>query len=367
MPDNLSFLSVMTRRYIRTSPKLVDNIFNQDALNVMLRQSLKEDFPGGDTINENFLYDTLIGGGYQKGKSFNTAQKQTEQQCRFDMKYMQVGVTLFEEDIEVINRGPQAVISLLKTRVDQAYLALGAFVSIAAYLPGVGDTYIANVNGLPEIINNGTNQSWDGSAYATYGGLTRATYSPALNSPAPVNIGGGSIEYDTVDSAYTDVMYGSGEYEPNLILTTPKGFSYLKQKFQTQQRFQDTKLEAGVGFRGLSFNGATVVASRYVPGSIIATSGTDANKVALNYLRETTGDNTATYPTGNLQSGESMFILNARKPWLNYYVSNSPKFGGGFRDFIPSANNTVLVGQVLLAHQMTGNPKMHQQVFGFVS
>jgi hypothetical protein len=369
MPDSLDAINVTTRRYIRKNPALVDNIFNQDPLNYFLRQNLREDFTGGSTINEDFLYNTLIGGGYAKGKSFNVAQRQTEQQLRFDLKYTQVSVPLFQEDIQVLNKGDLAAIKLLKARVDQGYMALGAFVSIGTYLNGVNAGYTANIDGLAEALNDGVVQSWDGQVYTMYGGCTRATFSPSL-STTPVNINGGSLEYDTIDSGYMDAFYGSGDYEPNIIVTTPKGFSYVKAKFQTQQRFQDAKLEVGVGFRGLSFNGAVMVASRYCPGQYMtgpAGAGT-ADPVAVTYLTETSNGSVLVYPVGNLSTNrEALFILNARKPFLNYYVSSDATFGGGFRDFIPAANNTILVGQVLLAHNLTVHPRYHKQIYGFAS
>lgn len=369
MPDNLDQINVTTRRYIRENPALVDDIYNQDALNYYLRDNLREDFTGGSTINEDFIYGGMIGGGYQKGKTFNIAQKQTEQQLRFDLKYSQVSVPLYQEDIQVLNKGSLAAIKLLKARIDQGYMTLGANVSIGSYLNGLNAGYTANVDGLAEILNDGLTASWDGNIYTTYGGLTRATYAPSLSS-VPVNLNGGSIEYDTIDLQYMDAFYGSGNYEPNLLVTTPKGFSYIKSKFQTQQRFQDVKLDVGVGFRGLQFNGATVVATRYAPGSYLTgpTGAGTADPIATQYLQETSNGAVTVYPVGSLgNTGETLFILNARKPFLNYYVSNDPTFGGGFRDFIPSANNTILVGQVLLAHQMTGHPRYHRQLFGFSS
>lgn len=365
MPDNLDQINVTTRRYIRTNPALVDDIYNQDALNYYLRANLREDFTGGSTINEDFLYGSMIGAPYLKGKQFNVAQKQTEQQLRFDIKYTQVSVPLYQEDIQVLNKGDLAAIKLLRARIDQGYMSLGAFVSILTYLNGINSGYTPNINGLAEILNDGSTASWDGNTYQTYGGLTRSTYSPSLTS-VPTVISG-AIEYDTIDQAYMSAFFGAGNYEPNLMVTTPIGFSYIKSKFQTQQRFQDTKLEVGVGFRGLSFNGATLVASRYCPGSYLtgpAGAGT-ADPVATGVLSEMTGASTV-YPVGSLgNSGESLWILNARKPFLNYYVSNDPVYGGGFRDFIPSANNTILVGQVLLAHLITGHPRYHKQMYGF--
>jgi len=371
MPDNLDQINVTTRRYIRTTPALVDAIFNQDPLNYFLRQNLKESFDGGSSINEDFIYQSLIGGPYQKGKKFNIAQRQTEQQLRFDVKLLQVSVPLYQEDFQVFNKGGLAAVKLLKARVDEGYMSAGAFVSILTYLNGINAGYTSNVNGLAEALNDGSVASWDGNTYTTYGGLTRATYSPSLNStPTAVS---GALQYDTVDQQYMNAFYGSGQYEPNLIVTTPIGFSYLKSKFQTQQRFQDTKLEVGVGFRGLAFNGATVVASRYCPGSYLTgpTGAGTADPVATTTLSEMSspggGNPSVTvYPVGSLgNSGESLWILNARKPFLNYYVSNDPTFGGGFRDFIPEAASTVVVGQVLLAHQLTLQPRYHRQLYGF--
>jgi hypothetical protein len=262
-----------------------------------------------------------------------------------------------------------AAIKLLKARVDQGYMALGAFVSIGTYLNGIQPGYIANINGLAEALNDGGSFSWDNNTYPLYGGLTRATYSPSL-STIPVNLNGGSIEYDTIDTGYMDVFYGSGQYEPNIMVSTPKGFSFVKAKFQTQQRFQDAKLEVGVGFRGLSFNGAVLVASRYCPGQYLtgpAGAGTN-DVVATTFLTETSMGAVTAYPDGLLSNNrETLFILNARNPFLNYYVSNDATYGGGFRDFIPAANNTTLVGQVLLAHNLTAHPRYHKQIYGFAS
>lgn len=367
MPDNLDQINVTTRRYIRTNPALVDDIYNQDALNYYLRQSLREDFGGGSTINEDFLYNAMIGGAYYKGKTFNIAQRQTEQQLRFDMKFTQVSVPLYQEDIEVLNRGDLAAIKLLRSRVDQGYMSLGAFVSIAAYLPSISPAVGlgASLNGLTEALGDGSTATWDQNTYTTYGSLTRTSYNNSLQSvPRSVT---GAIEYDTIDLGYMDAFFGAGQYEPNLMMTTPKGFSYIKSKFQTQQRFQNVTLNVGVGFRGLEFNGATVLASRYCPGSYLFGSSGTADPIATTYLTETSQGAVTAYPLPSTTTSETLWILNARKPFLNYYVSTSELFGGGFRPFIPGQGNTVLVGQVLLAHNMTVHPRYHKVIYGFTA
>ena len=372
MPDQLDTINIMARRYIRQNPKLQDSVFNQDPLNYFLRNSLKEDFSGGSRIAENFIYGVLPSGGYRKGATLNVAQRKTEQQLQFDIQTAFAAVTLYQEDFKVFVRGPLAAAKLVESRVDEGFMAMGANVSIATYLPGAGTAgYEANLVGLAEALNDGTTQSWNGATYPSYGGLTRNLYGRAIISP-PLNVGGGELPYATIDRPYSDCMYATGEYEPNLMVTTAIGLSMLKTKYQTQQRFQSVDV-ADVGFKGLQFNNAKVVASRYCPGAYataLADSLGEQDPVIANYLTETTGGLVTTYPTGNLgtttaNATESLWILNARNPFLNYYVSNDDTFSGGFRDFIPESNSTRVVGLVLLAHALTLNPRYHRQIYGF--
>lgn len=373
MPDGLDQINVFTRRLISTEPEIYDNLFNHDGLTYMLRNSFKKDFAGGSTINENFLYDVLPGGFYQKGKKFNTIQKQTEQQLRFDMKYVEVAVTLYAEDIQVLNRGPLAVTKLIKARVAEGMMAIGAFLSIMSYLNGQA-SYSANVNGFDEALNDGTNVGPFGNTYVSYGQNTRNGVVGASLNSTPFNVGSGStpgtIEYDVLNGQYFNCYQGTGEWEPNTVMTTPKGYGIIQNRFQTQQRFQNVKLDAG--FTGMQFNGSVVMASRYVPGSDIAATSPQsrANRVAVQVLTETLGQgpNAAPqpYPTLQVPASESLLILNARKEKLNLYISSDGVYQGGFREFIPEANSTVLTGLCLMGVNLTvPTPYLHQWVYGF--
>lgn len=371
MPDGLDQINVFTRRLISTEPEIYDNLFNHDPLTYMLRNSFKKDFPGGSTINENFLYDVLPGGFYQKGKKFNVTQKQTEQQARFDMKFEEVAVTLYAEDIQVLNRGPLAVTKLIKARVAEGMMAIGANLSIMSYLNGQG-AYTANVNGFDEALNDGTTNGPFAATYATYGQCTRnGVIGSSLNS-VPFNMGSGStpgtFEYDAFNTQYFNCVQGSGEWEPNTIMTTPKGYAIIQNRFQTQQRFQNVKLDAG--FTGMQFNGAVVLNSRYVPGIDVSTTTTRANRVAVAVLTETLGQGAnatpQAYPTLTVPNAECALILNCRKEKLNLYISSDGVYQGGFREFIPEANSTVLTGLCLMGVQITvPTPYLHQWVYGF--
>src|SRR5438552_7652119 len=360
----LDQLTVATKRYIRKTPALVDNVFNRDPFLAYAKLNVREDFTGGRLIGEDFVYDALIGGFYQKGKEFDVTEKQVEQQAQFLMKFAEAGVTLSKEDVQVLNKGPEASFRLIESRLTNAYMTIGAHMAIALYLNGVRAGFTPFYNGIAEALNDNSTVSWDNNTYSTYGGITRGgAVGNALNS-APTNVNG-TIEYNTLEETYGDASFGDAEFEPNLGVTTVKRYSYIKEKFQTQQRFNDTQ-DPRIGFNGLKFNNATLIKSRYVPGSDIVTANTDSNKIAVAMLKETSGNVITAYPPLAVSASETLLWLNCRKPFFFFYLSNDPEFGLGFTGFKPGQGNTKIVGQVLAASAITfPGPRYHRQIHGF--
>lgn len=359
----LDQLNASTRRYIRENPKLVDNLFQQDPFTAYARQNLRTDFTGGRVIGENFIYDSLIGGSYEKGKQFDITERQIEQQAQFEIKFFEINVTLSKEDVQVLNKGPQASYRLVDSRMSAAYLTIGAHVAISLYLNGTRANFTPNPNGLAEALTNATAVSWDNNAYSTYGGLSRSATTGGnrlITTPTNVN---GTIEYNQLEEDYMDASFGATDFEPNLGVTTNRCYSFVKEKFQTQQRFNDTQ-DPAIGFNGLKFNNATLIKSRYVPGNVLTDTTTDSNAVAVGYLTEMSNGAITAYPALAVASSETLFWINARKPYLNFYASNDAEYGFGFTGFKPGQGNTQIAGQVLAALNITLHPRYHKQVFG---
>ena len=333
----LDQITVATHRYIRSTPKLMDFVFQNDPLLSYLKLNVREDYDGGRYIGENFYYDGLIGGPYLKGKEFDITEPQIEQQLQFNIKFFQVNVTLGKEDIQVINKGPNAAFRLIESRMTNAYMTIGAQLSIGMYLNGVNANYTANFNGLCEALNDNSTNSWDGNTYATYGTITRGGAVGTSLDSVPVNV--------------------AGTIEPNLGVTTVLCHSYIKEKFQTQQRFQDTQ-DPKIGFNGLKFNSSVIMKSRYCPGTYL--SGTN-DKIAVTFMKQMTNNAVVAYPT---ITSETLWFINARKPYINFYVSDDPEFGFGFTGFKPSQGNTKVAGQVLFAGAVTAAPRYHKQLYG---
>jgi hypothetical protein len=316
--------------------------------------NVREDYDGGRFIGENFYYGGMIGGSYAQGKEFDITEPQVEQQMQFNVKFFEVNVTLSKEDIQVINKGPNAAFKLIESRMTNAYMTIGAHMAIGVYLNGQSAGYTPNWNGLPEALNDNSTASWDGSTYATYGTITRGgAVGSALNS-IPTNVAG-TIELNTLEETYASASYGT--IEPNIGVTTALGYSYIKEKFQTQQRFNDTQ-EPKINFNGLHFNSAVLMKSRYCPGTYISASG-DPN--AVTYMKQMSNGALLVYPT---VAAETLWWLNAKKPYANFYVSDDPEYGFGFTGFKPGQGNTKVAGQVLFAGAVTFAPRYHKQLYG---
>ena len=233
-------------------------------------------------------------------------------------------------------------------------MTIGAHMSIAQYLNGQNAGYTANFNGLAEMLNDNSTASFDGNTYSTYGTITRGgAVGNALNS-APTNVNG-TIELPNLEATYAQASFGS--IEPNIGVTTQLAYSYIKEKFQSQQRFNDTQ-DPKINFNGLKFNSAVLMKSRYCPGTYISGSG---DPIAVKYLTQTSNGAVTAYPT---LTAETLWWLNARKPYINFYISNDAEFSFGFTGFKPGQGNTKVAGQVLAAVCLTGSPRYHSQVYG---
>lgn len=369
MPTTDGFLdqiSVSTKRFVRATPKLVDDIFQEATGMKILKSNCKEPFDGGRNIGENFWYNTVPGGPYAMGQEFNITEPQVEQQKQFLPKFFYADVTLTKEEIQVFNTGPNMIFSLIKSRVQNAYAFLGASQEIGLYLNGINANYTNNFNGLPEMLNDGSTAGWDGNTYANYGGISRAAVTPALNS-VPANVAG-SIEY--AGTKGLEAVYGAASFgmsiQPTYGITTQIGYSLIKTKFQTQQRFNDTQ-DPKIGFNGMKFNQATLVWSRYVPGSYLYGSSGTADPVAVQFIKQMSNGVLTAYPVpSGYTSGysETLWWLNATKPWINYYISTDPEFGMGVTGFKPAQGNTKVACQVLFSGAVTGEPRYHTYQYG---
>ena len=169
-----------------------------------------------------------------------------------------------------------------------------------------------------------------------------------LNSARP--------EYDTLESSYTQSQIGTAECD--LGVTSPLFHSFIKVQFQGQQSFNDTQ-NPKLGFNGIVFNNATLVRSRYCPGSHLSGGG---DKIADDYVTETTkkaATALTAYPT---VTGEQLFWLNTDDNYLRLYISDDPEFGMGWGGFVGDRESDQLTGHIRLAYALTCRGPRYQSM-----
>ncbi len=318
-------------------PGVVDGVFKNDPLLAYMKANGIQRWTGATSIQENFIYKPMIGGAYAVGSNFDISRRRTAEGATFGLKFHEVNVTEFKEDIQVYNVGPQKVYSMIEADLQNAALTMSAILAIEVYGAAQAAGTTLKMNGLAEAVSDGVTASWDSNTYTSYGNVTRSAVNGALNGSI-TNVGG-PITYKTLEETYNDRVLGA--IEPNLIVTSNRGMSYIKEKFQPQYRItvQDPK----IGFTGIQFNKATILQSQYCPGA----QGVNDSDLGNYYT----------------SAGETLWMLVT--DYIRLWVTNDPEFGFGFSGFKWAQDNTIVAGQYFASTNVTVQaPRLMAQMYG---
>jgi hypothetical protein len=322
-------------------PGVVDGYFKAGPFIAMCKSRFTRKWVGPQ-IQENLMFKPMKGGAYKKGGPFDVTRAQTRTGLLFTPRYYEVNVTEFLEDIEVEMAGPRAAFSVIRTDMAQAALTMSAILEIAAFHHGqalVGDDRSAELNGLEESLNDGTNASWAGNLFPSYGGQTRVDIAPAATPPTGLvaaNIGaaafGGSMAYRVLRHSYLSCIIGNER--PTVGLTTNRCMGFIAENFLPHQVIDTTQPE--INWPGLKFDQATIMMSQYCPGQ---------DGVNDPFL-------------GNYNAAGEVFA------WLNFgpqgddayirlYIAQSSKFAFGFTGFKGARDDNQVSGQLLFGGNLT--------------
>lgn len=363
MSAQATALNVATREYLPDSARKLVNTFSQATPLIAKLRPRARKYPGGTKIRETIRFRPSRGGAHKPGSPFRNTQYGTAQPIMFEIKDFYIPVVVDKFELGVLNNGPDMIFDRLDEAMSSAFETAGMMTEVALYFPGTGASYASNISGLAEICSpgSGTN-SWNGAVYDTYGELSRtdgeAWNQAVQGKTTQINA---AISFSRLNSTYTAVKYGT--VMPDIGLSTEKFVSYVADKFQTQQRFTET-VEPTIGYTGLKFQKATLMATRYCPGSEIsgATLGS-GDQVAYEWIVTSTIDETTpltAYPT---VTGETLFWINSAEENLHMYISSNPIWQLGFEDFVADTETDELVGRLRLAWQLVSpEVRKHHQV-----
>jgi hypothetical protein len=337
-------------------PKVIEDQFFLDTpFQAYLRARAMVPFTGGAFMQNTFLYKPMIGGAYAKGGSFNITKRQTLAGTQFDPKYYEVSVPEYKEDIQVINKGPLAVFSLIDTDLRNAMNTISAILAVDMSLHGQGSgTNITgnrpnNINGWIEALNDGLTPGWEGSIFTAYGTAPRnAVIGSSLNSvPQWLGQTNGStapITYQALEEMYQ--IASIGREEPDLIVSNKAAYAFVKERIQPQQRFAQER-DPYWGVSGMRINSAMFLKDDYFPSAKFGVNDPDLGNYLTSTFSAVAGAKGNQPVTGTITVGEVIAMFNTRK-WL-FRVSDDPEYGFGFSGFVPAQDNTRVVGQVKAA------------------
>lgn len=348
MPDPL-LTELNATTYQEIYPRVIeDEFFLAAPFLAYLRDHCLVPFTGGAFMQAMFRYAPMIGGFYAPGADFNLTKRQTITGMNFDTRYLYVTIPEYLEQLQVENKGPLAVASLLDADMQNGVDTANAIVAIALAQSGQGARSQA-INGWVEAINDGVTPGWDGNVYATYGGVTRNGAVGSAMNAVPLWAGNADGTPGVPNYSFYEEMYQNaciGRKEPNLGIGNKAVISYIKEKLQPQQRFAQER-DPVWGVMGFRFNNAMILKDDYFPS--LKYGGSDPVLGSwLTSTLNTTGLSPAAasgFPASTVCTVGEVFAFFNTFDWL-FRISDSEQFGFGFSGFVPSQSNTRVVGQI---------------------
>jgi hypothetical protein len=337
-----------------------DEFFLSSVVQAHLRSKCLVPFEGGAFMRNLQLYAPLIGGAYQKGLGgFTLTKPLTISSNVFDPRYYVVMIIEYLEDISVLNTGDLAVFSLVETDMANAYLTMSTIMALDIQQQGQTTPRTINMNGWPEIYNNGTDPSYDNGIYTLYGTAARnGAIGAALNgntywggqSKSGTTAAAGTIQYAQVNAMY--ITAKRGQDEPDLFTMNKPLNNFVENRIQQQQRFGMDG--AGVrdpffGAMGFRFKNLIVMVDDYFPSSF-SQYGKTNNPGGSNLTGTvTTGSTTmSNFPlSATCTVGEVGVMWNLSR--VAFRLSANSEFGFMPTDFIRAPDNTRVASQLKAA------------------
>lgn len=340
--DVRSPVSIVTREELY--PKVLQDLwFTDNPFFSRVREKVVP-FTGGKYSTSKFRYRPMPAQFYQPGATLTLVKVDTLGELNFGLKSAITHINEYKQDLQVYNKGPLAMFSLLDEHLENALSSIEQMIAIQMWTNSGSDP--TAISGLSEGIGNGLVPSWDGYIAPTYGGATRnGNYGNILNG----NIhwwGNSDGTLGEVTRPKFNYLYSKckkGKFEVDLILSSKLGYTLIENKLESQYRYTSEEVDPYWGGRGVRFKNALILEDEYMPSADGLTNDQNYNlggyqtSSFANPLSTATGTfpNSSNAPT--LYVGEVYFFLNSNFWWLR--LSDDPEFAFGFSGFMRTPDN----------------------------
>lgn len=343
---------VTTTTQDKLMPKVVDMVLNS---NVFATRVLGK---ASKWHGENMKFPikhakNATGTSFAGFDTFSTNATDNRVNMQFTPKFYQITCALPLDELSVNAVTEEKVIDLAKLELSSTAEDMADDLGTIFYGDGTGNSSKDQL-GLEAIVDDGTNT-------ATYGGLTRASYSSQLNST--VTASSGVLSLAKMATLYSAVT--SGAQKTTLGLCSETIFNLYEQLLQPQERIAKdvsmikgggnmgkagTGMVGGTGFTGLYYKGFPILADEK------ATSG------VLYFLNEDYIDWYA------LPMAMTSAIKYRSQDIEGNDYSDVTGLGFSWGGWIKPANSASVVGHVYLGGELVSrNPRRHGKLTGVTS
>jgi len=315
-------------------PQITDNVYNSNPLIFRLIKGNKKIVQGGPQIEAPIMLSDFTAGGFYQGLDLlNMVPQDTIKNAVWDWKQAYVplvfdGLTLAKTD------SPNAIANLIQLQTAQAQMKM-AEVLAAGIWSGASGSALADpktIDGIPSIVDNAF--SW-----ATYGGLSRSTYTAwkaASDALAIWGNAGNTVLALTLANLQT-IWSGAniGGRAPSIIVSRQDQYNRFWNLAYTggtnsvvQHTIQGGAVDEqlfSAGFHNVLFNGVPWVVDSHVP--LNATSGATSSMV---YMLNEDFLNLVVSPRGDMvmedfQTPIGQDAIAAKLLWYGNLISTSPR------------------------------------------
>jgi len=334
MPNRLT-----TTTNNRLLPKVVDTILGSNVLATrMLKNSQK--WVGKQIEKTIKISKNDQGGSFNGFDTFSTTAVDTRNKLTFDPKFYEIPVVVSLTELSTNKSDPSAIVDL--AAIEMASTAEDAADDIGTmfYGDGTGNSS-KDFLGLEAIVDDGTNA-------ATYGSLSRSTYTTLKST---VTASSGTLSLLKMATLYNSIS--SGSVKPTLGLCSEAIFSYYEQLLQPQERVwksvpeMRSGLTGGTGFTGLYYKGFPILADEKSTSGVLYFLNEDFLEWRALPMAETTPVN---FRVTDIEG--------------NDYTS-VPGLGFSWSGWIKPVNQASLIGHIYLGGEFwSSNPKRHGKLTG---
>ena len=249
---NLSELVTTTLR--SRTKKLADNVTENNALLMQLSKKGRiKPFSGGRTIVQELDYaENSTFKRYSGYETLDISPSDVFSAAEFNIKQAAVAVSISGLE-ELQNSGPEGLIDLLESRIENAEATMKNNISADLYSDGTANSS-KQIGGLQHIIA-------DSPSTGTVGGINRANYAFWQNVSYDSTTDGGAAATAALIQSYMNAVYVQlcrGNDKPDLLIADNNYYTLYLESLQSIQRIASDSF-AQAGFASLKYMGADVV------------------------------------------------------------------------------------------------------------